>query len=242
MRCSRRPWPDVAPSTARMAVCGQMTVAAILVAAGSGVRLGGEVPKAFVAVAGRTLLEHAASRFVGAPGINACVVVAPADRLDDAAALSGARAVAGGVTRQESVDAGLRVLPAEVDLVLIHDVARPFVPAAVIGRVLQGLARGADAVVPAVPITDTIKRVDRTGTVLATVDRTELVAVQTPQGFRRDVLVAAHAAAAHVAATDDAALVEAAGGRVVVVDGADEAFKVTRTWDLVLAEAVAAHG
>lgn len=218
-----------------------MRIAAILVAAGSGQRLGADVPKAFCTVRGRTLLSYAHARFAAHPDIGPVIVVAPADRLDDARALTGSDAViAGGATRQASVAAGLTALAPDVDAVLVHDVARAFVPTPVIDRVVAALREGADAVIPTRPITDTIKRVDATGLVVETVDRSTLVAVQTPQGFRRDVLVAAHAAAAaHV--TDDAGLVEALGGTVVAVDGADEAFKITHPWDLLLAEAVAAR-
>ncbi len=147
----------------------------------------------------------------------------------------------GGPTRQVSVSFGLAALSDDVDTVLVHDVARPFVPVDVVQRVLARLADGADAVVPARPVTDTIKEVDEEGAVVATLDRSGLRAVQTPQGFRRAVLEAAHAAGAGRSLTDDAALVEVRGGRVVVVDGAEEAFKITRPWDLALAEAVAAR-
>jgi 2-C-methyl-D-erythritol 4-phosphate cytidylyltransferase len=218
-----------------------MRIAAILVAAGSGQRLGADVPKAFCTVRGRTLLSYAHARFAGHDGIGDVIVVAPADLLEDAKALTGSGVVvAGGATRQSSVAAGLAALPGDVDAVLVHDVARAFVPADVIDRVVAALRDGADAVIPTRPITDTIKRVDGGGRVIETVDRSALVAVQTPQGFRRDVLVAAHAAAAaHV--TDDAGLVEALGGTVVAVDGADEAFKITHPWDLLVAEAIAAR-
>jgi 2-C-methyl-D-erythritol 4-phosphate cytidylyltransferase len=209
--------------------------AAILVAAGSGQRLGADLPKAFVPVAGRTLLEHAADRFVGCAEL---VVVAPADRLAEAARLTGARTVAGGATRQQSVAAGLAAVSAEH--VLVHDVARPFVPAAVIDAVLDALVAGADAVVPVVPIHDTVRRVAADGTLAGVVDRASLVAVQTPQGFRREVLLAAHGAGRTSAATDDAALVEAAGGKVVAVPGAETAFKITTPADLVRASALAA--
>jgi 2-C-methyl-D-erythritol 4-phosphate cytidylyltransferase len=215
------------------------TVAAILVAAGSGQRLGADVPKAFCPVKGRTLLEYAHERFAEHPGVRDVIVVAPADRIDQAKALTGAVVVAGGATRQASVAAGLGALDAAIDTVLVHDVARAFVPAAVISRVIEAIEAGADAVIPVRPVTDTIKRVDESRRVVDTVDRSTLVAVQTPQGFRRDVLLAAHAAATHAAATDDAGLVEAYGGTVVVVDGADESFKITHPWDLILAEAVA---
>jgi len=218
-----------------------MRIAAILVAAGAGQRLGADVPKAFCTVRGRTLLSYAHSRFAGHTMIGSVIIVVPADRLEDAKALTGADVVAGGATRQASVAAGLAALPPDVDAVLVHDVARAFVPAEVIDRVVAALRDGADAVIPTRPVTDTIKRVDAGGRVIETVDRSTLVAVQTPQGFRRDVLFAAHTAGAATRVTDDAGLVEAFGGTVVAVDGADEAFKITRPWDLLLAEAVAAR-
>lgn len=221
-----------------MAANGRLTVAAILVAAGAGQRLGADVPKAFCTVRGRTLLEHAHTRFAGHVLVRDVVVVAPADRLAEASRLCGSPVVAGGATRQESVAAGLSILASDVDAVLVHDVARAFAPAAVIDRVLAALAGGADAVIPVRPVTDTIKQVDASGSVAFTLDRSSLVAVQTPQGFRRDVLEAAHATGTSVV-TDDAALVEAAGGKVLVVDGADASFKITHPWDLLVAEAVA---
>jgi 2-C-methyl-D-erythritol 4-phosphate cytidylyltransferase len=217
-----------------------MRIAAILVAAGAGQRLGADVPKAFCTVQGRTLLSYAHARFAAHPAVGPMIVVAPSDRLEHAKALTGAVVVAGGATRQDSVAAGLAALPPDVDAVLVHDVARAFVPAEVIDRVVAALRDGADAVIPTRPVTDTIKRVDARGRVVETVERSTLVAVQTPQGFRRDVLVAAHAAGP-IGVTDDAGLVEALGGTVVAVDGADEAFKITRPWDLLLAEAVAAR-
>lgn len=221
-----------------------MIVAAVLVAAGSGARLGADVPKAFVEVAGRPLLVHAADRFGAHPGIRDLVVAAPAELVESAAVLvPGARVVPGGRTRQQSVDRALAVLADDVDTVLVHDVARAFVPAAVIDRVLAALAAGAQAVVPTLPVADTIRACD--GAELgAVVDRARLAAVQTPQGFVRTVLVGAHeaaraAATASTDATDDAALVEAYGASVVGVAGAAEAFKVTVPLDLALAEAVA---
>jgi 2-C-methyl-D-erythritol 4-phosphate cytidylyltransferase len=217
-----------------------MRIAAILVAAGAGQRLGAEVPKAFCTVRGRTLLSYAHARFAAHPVVGPVIVVAPSDRIEDAKALTGPAVVAGGATRQASVAAGLAVVPPDVDAVLVHDVARAFVPADVIDRVVAALRDGADAVIPTRPVTDTIKRVDADGRVIETVARSSLVAVQTPQGFRRDVLVAAHAAGAGDV-TDDAGLVEALGGTVVAVDGADEAFKITRPWDLLLAEALTAR-
>ena len=210
-----------------------MTVAAVLVAGGSGSRLGSDVPKAFVSLGGRTLIEHALARFTR--HVAHTVVVVPAGW---ESSVVGSVVVAGGSTRQESVDAGLRAVPGHVDYVLVHDVARPFVPDTVIVRVLDALHAGADAVIPALAVTDTIKQVDGDGVVVGTVDRSQLVAVQTPQGFRRSVLSAAHAAG-HDGATDDAALVELAGGRVVVVPGDERAFKITTPWDLTVAEVMA---
>lgn len=223
-----------------MAATGQLTVAAILVGAGDGQRLGADVPKAFCTVAGRTLLEHAAGRFAAHPGVRDLVIVVPPALLDTASVLAPtAVVVAGGRTRQESVRRGLDALADDVDAVLVHDVARPFVPAEVIGRVIAALSVGAQAVIPAVAVVDTVKRVDASEQVSETLDRTSLRAVQTPQGFSRRVLVDAHAAAEGSGRTDDAALVEARDVRVVVVVGADESFKITRPWDLALAEVVA---
>jgi 2-C-methyl-D-erythritol 4-phosphate cytidylyltransferase len=224
-----------------MAAHGHPIVAAILVAAGDGVRLGGAVPKAFTVIRGRTLLEHALVPFRACGAVRDVVVVAPGLYVAHAAALLSdeVTTIAGGPTRQASVSFGLAAVATDIDTVLVHDVARPFVPVEVVDRVLAALAEGADAVVPTRPVTDTIKQVDEEGAVVATLDRSELRVVQTPQGFRRAVLEAAHAAGVGRNFTDDAALVEAHGGQVAVVDGADEAFKITRPWDLALAEAVA---
>jgi 2-C-methyl-D-erythritol 4-phosphate cytidylyltransferase len=222
-----------------MAANGPTTVAAILVAAGSGQRLGASVPKAFVDVAGATLLEHAYRRFANHPAVGDVVVVAPAAMVERAAALTGARVVAGGATRQASVAAGLAALPDGFTFVLVHDVARPFVPEPVVSAVVAALRAGAAAVIPVVPIHDTVRRVEPDGSLAGLVDRSTLAAVQTPQGFHRDVLADAHRLGTDLEATDDAALVEALGHRVVAVEGADEAFKITTVADLVRAEAVA---
>jgi 2-C-methyl-D-erythritol 4-phosphate cytidylyltransferase len=184
-------------------------------------------------VRGRTLLDHACSRFAEHPDVRDVIVVLPAPF---AANVPGA--VAGGATRQDSVHAGIAALAPDVDIVLVHDVARPFVPAAVISRVIAAVVAGADAVVPVLPVADTVKRVDAAANIVETLDRSQLRIVQTPQGFRRSTLAAAHRIGLP-GATDDAALVEAMGGRVIAVDGAEEAFKITRPWDLRVAEAVA---
>lgn len=218
-----------------------MTTGAIVVAAGRGERLGADVPKALVRVGGRTLLEHAVEAVQAAAGVDTVVVAAPPESVDEFASLvPTARVVAGGAMRQDSVRLALASLPADVDVVLVHDAARAFVPVAVVQRVLAAVNAGADAVVPVVPLADTVKEVDAAMSVVRTVDRASLRAVQTPQGFRRDVLERAHAAA-RGPATDDAALVEALGGVVTTVDGSPEALKVTTPFDLVVADAVLSH-
>jgi len=146
--------------------------------------------------------------------------------------------VAGGATRQESVRLALAALPSDVEVVLVHDAARPLVPAELVDAVAAAVLQGADAVVPALPVVETIKEVDGSSLVRLTLERARLRAVQTPQGFRRSVLEQAHAAAPGGDATDDAGLVERLGVPVRVVAGAEEAFKVTRPLDLLLAEAL----
>ncbi len=174
-------------------------------------------------------------------GLGPVVVAAPPAEVDAVAALLAAydvRVVAGGAERDASVAATLAALPPGVDRVLVHDAARCLTPPEVFRAVLAALEAGATAVVPVLPLADTVKRVEGQ-VVVETVPRAALRAVQTPQGFRRDVLARAHAAAvAGGLHTDDAGMVEAAGGRVVTVPGHEEAFKVTRPLDLLLAGAV----
>lgn len=143
----------------------------------------------------------------------------------------------GGATRQDSVRLGLGSLPDDVDIVLVHDAARPFVPAAVVARVVAAVVAGADAVVPVLPVSDTVKQVNSAGAVVATPDRSVLRLTQTPQGFRRSLLERAYSAEGLVA-TDDAGLVEQIGGLVHAVDGDPLAFKITGPLDLLLADAV----
>ena len=183
---------------------------------------------------------HAVRGLRAAPSVGPVVVAAPPDDVDGVRALLApydVQVVAGGAERQESVARALAALPPGVDLVLVHDAARALTPVRVVEAVVAALRAGAVAVVPVVPVADTVKQVDG-DRVVATVDRATLRAVQTPQGFRRDVLVRAHAEVAR-AVTDDAGMVEALGLPVVTVPGAEEAFKVTRPLDLVLAEAAA---
>ena len=221
----------------------------MLPAAGRGERMGSGVVKALRELAGEPLLLHAVRGVRAVPAIGPVVVVVPVGLVNDLAVLLAPYDVvvtAGGAERQESVRFGLAALPAAVDLVLVHDAARALTPAAVFEDVIAALRAGAEAVVPVLPVVDTVKRV-ADGRVLGTVDRTDLRSVQTPQGFTREVLEAAHRQAAHrqaaqrqaqPAATDDAALVERLGRTVQTVAGSQDAFKVTRPFDLVVAEAV----
>ena len=218
----------------------------IVVAAGSGTRLGQSRPKAFVEVAGRTILEHALVRVLGTPTPAQVVVVVPAADVEEAkvvCAASGAPAdrtviVVGGSTRQESVARGLAVLDPAVRTVLVHDAARAFTPADRIEAVAEAVERSASGVVPGLPVTDTIKQRGPGDLVTGTLDRASLVAVQTPQGFPRDRLIAAYAAA-DTEYTDDAALYAAAGHEVLVVEGDALAFKITTPADLRHAESLA---
>jgi 2-C-methyl-D-erythritol 4-phosphate cytidylyltransferase len=221
-----------------------VTTAAVVPAAGRGERLGPDgPPKALRPVGGVPLLLHTVAALTAAGSVGLVVVAAPGERLAEVRALlsgTGATVVAGGASRQASVGACLAALPDDVDVVLVHDAARPFAPPAFIDSVAAAVRAGADAVLPVLPIVDTVKEVHG-DLVTGTVDRGALRAAQTPQGFRRAVLAAAHAAAGTVDATDDAGLVEALGRPVTVIEGHPEAFKVTRPVDLLLAEALLAR-
>lgn len=214
----------------------------VVVAAGAGARLGAGRPKAFVELAGSTLLEHAV-RGVLAAGPDEVVVVVPEalvaharGTVDQLVGTGPAvlTVVSGGAERTDSVAAGLAALSAAVGLVLVHDAARCLTPVGVFERVLAALSLGAKGAIPGVPVVDTIKVVDDGGIIVETPQRSTLRAVQTPQGFDREVLTAAHGAGA--AATDDAALVEALGHAVLVVDGDERALKITTPEDLRRAE------
>lgn len=216
---------------------------ALIPAAGSGTRLGAGIPKAFVDLAGRTILQRSVDG-VFAAGIGHVVVAVPADLVDATRSdVPDAQVVVGGSARSDSVRACLAAAVAgssDPDVVLVHDAARALTPPGVFARVVDAVRSGHDAVIPAVPVTDTLKRVDVDGTVVATVDRAPLRAVQTPQGFRPEALVRAHASSAD--ATDDAGLVEALGMRVHVVAGDLMAFKITTDWDLRLARMLCEQG
>jgi 2-C-methyl-D-erythritol 4-phosphate cytidylyltransferase/2-C-methyl-D-erythritol 2,4-cyclodiphosphate synthase len=222
------------------------SVAVIIVAAGSGTRLGASVPKAFVEIGGRSILERSLRSVLGMTEPVQLVVVAPPERLDEAeriarAALGVASGhltiVAGGDTRQQSVAAGLAVLEESIEVVLVHDSARSLTPASQFEAVVAKVRATSAGVIPGLAVADTIKQVDWMGSVEHTVDRSALVAVQTPQGFPREMLVTSYAAADRDY-TDDAALVAASGHGVSVVDGDPLAFKVTTPWDLARAESL----
>jgi 2-C-methyl-D-erythritol 4-phosphate cytidylyltransferase/2-C-methyl-D-erythritol 2,4-cyclodiphosphate synthase len=215
------------------------SVAVIVVAAGAGIRLGAARPKAFVRVSDATLLEHSVRALVRMQRGTQLIAVVPPDRLDEARALlqplAEAVVVAGGESRQASVAAGLEALDPSVRIVLVHDAARAFTPASLFDEVVAAVEATGEGAVPGLPVSDTVKRTDAADRVTETVDRSELVAVQTPQGFPRTHLVDAYRAATEEA-TDDAALVAAVGHPVRIVRGDALAFKVTTPADLARAE------
>ena len=217
------------------------TTWALLAAAGTGERLGIDRPKAFAPLAGRPLLAESLDRLDRCPWVDAIVVAAPPGWEEPAILLSEELAatkvvscVTGGATRAESVRAALADVPDEALVVLVHDAARPLVDDAVVERVLGPLSEGYEGVVPALPVPDTLKRVEGSS-VVETVARDGLVIAQTPQAFRASALRRAYAGDLSDA-TDCASLVERAGGRVAVVEGDPRLLKVTTPEDLALVE------
>ncbi len=232
-----------------------MTVAAVLTAAGVGSRLGAGQPKALVPVAGQALVAWALDRLAQVAPL--VVITAPADRLDDfheavASVAMGRpaldlRIVAGGDTRQQSVEAGLAAIARsrdDITAVLIHDAARAFQPVVAMEAALGAVAAGADGAVPVVPLVDTLVAAPGDdGSLGPGIDRDSFRAAQTPQVFRWDVAIDAHARAAAdgFEGTDDASLARKYGYRVVATEGHPWGFKVTTAGDLALAEHVARH-
>ncbi len=214
-------------------------VVAIVVAAGSGVRLGGDVPKTLRLLDGRPLVRWSVDALAAGGVTDVVVVVGDGLQGTYQTALAGAavpcRIVVGGATRQESVSCGIAALP-DGEVVLVHDAARPLVPHEVVRAVVDAVRHGADAVIPVVPVSDTVRQV--LGDASTVVDRSGLRAVQTPQGFSRSALVASHRAAAGAEFTDDAAVCEASGYQVVLVAGSREALKITEPLDLAVAEVI----
>jgi 2-C-methyl-D-erythritol 4-phosphate cytidylyltransferase len=213
----------------------------LLVAAGSGERLGADRPKAFARLGGRPLLAESLERLDRSDWVDAIVVAAPPGweepvilLAEELVASKVVAAVPGGGTRADSVRAAFAEVPPDAVVVLVHDAARPLVDDTVLGRVLEPLSEGVDGVVPALRLVDTVKRV-RGALVEETLARDELVGAQTPQAFPADVLRRALTGDV-VGATDCASLVEAAGGRVRVVDGDPRLLKITTAADLELVE------
>ncbi len=231
-----------------------MRVAALVAAAGLGLRLGPGAPKALRLLAGESLLVHSVRAVCVDPRVVEVVVAVPQEAVADVAAdLQGVvhvpvTVVAGGVLRQDSVEILLSAVGDDVSHVLVHDAARPLVPAGTVARVLDELAAGSDAVIPVRPVTDTIKSVAQdprpnasTEMVAGTVDRAALRAVQTPQGYRCSLLRRAHAhRPENLEATDESSLVELLGEPVAMVPGDPEAFQVTTPFDFTVAESVLA--
>ena len=205
-------------------------VAAIIVAAGSGVRFGADIPKALIQLGDRTLIEHAVAAI--SPVVDQVIVTAPASHLSQFQGLLGdaVTVVVGGQTRSESVRAGLAAVSKDYKYLLIHDAARALATTDLAGRVIAALENGEVAVIPGLPQVDTVKNVDENGYVIATPDRSQLRTVQTPQGFELSVLLSAHAANGE--STDDAALVESAGNKVLLIAGEERALKITTPADL----------
>jgi 2-C-methyl-D-erythritol 4-phosphate cytidylyltransferase len=209
-------------------------VAAIIPAAGSGLRLGAEIPKAFLALGGLSLLTRSALAMSTVADV--LIVAAPADALDEASAQlaqvdAEIHIVAGGEHRQESVANALRMVPEDVSIVLVHDAARPLVPIEVTQNIVAAIRNGAKAAIPVLPLVDTIKRVNNNGIAIETVDRNQLRRVQTPQGFDRVTLDLAYQNP-EVVATDDAGLMDALGIAVLTVAGDERSLKITTMSDV----------
>jgi 2-C-methyl-D-erythritol 4-phosphate cytidylyltransferase len=200
------------------------------------------VPKAFFHLDGHTLVERAVSCLLESGVVDRVVVAVPADRTGQAKLILGRNAtvVPGGANRGESVSRALAAVAdtQQPNFVLVHDAARPLTPPELVVRVVEALRAGHSAVVPALPVSDTVKAVDANGVVLGTPQRDGLRAVQTPQGFATDLLLRAYQQAAAADFTDDASLVEQIGGQVQVVDGDPLAFKITTRLDILLAQAI----
>ena len=214
---------------------------ALIVAAGSGERLGAGRPKALLALAGRPMLQWSIDALTATAGVESIIVALP----PGASAPGGVAAVQGGASRSESVRIALAAARPDEQVVLVHDAARPLLTPALADAVLAALEGddGADAAIAAAPVTDTIKRAGEDRVVTETPPRSELWSVQTPQVFRRAALARALDVAAHelAGATDDASLIERAGGRVVIVPAPSENLKVTTPVDLRLAELLLAE-
>jgi len=227
----------------------KLTVSAIIVAAGGGVRLGSDAPKAFVKIAGRTMLSYSLAAVAQVSSFGELILTVPegfenAARAEVAAAGLGipVKITPGGTERQDSVRIALGLTSSESELVVVHDAARPLATPAIFQACIDAAARAGGAIA-AIPVADTLKRVvDSDRAIAATVARAGLWQAQTPQAFRRELLVEAHrrAVAQGIVATDDADLVERAGVRVEVVEGSTANIKITTPSDLAIVEAIIA--
>jgi len=229
-------------------VSGRPRVAAVIVAGGAGTRFGGDRPKQFLEILGRTVVQRSVDAFAECGFVDEVVLVLPGTCLDEGAVIAGRalsaslRVVAGGARRQDSVASGVRAVSADADVVLVHDAARPFVTGTLIAATIAA-ARAHGAAIVAMRAHDTVKHVaneDGTLIVRATIPRDEVYLAQTPQGFTRDVLARAVALGATRDATDEASLVEALGLPVAIVAGDSTNMKVTVPADLIVANAIAA--
>ena len=212
---------------------------AIVTAAGAGERLGAGVPKAFVELGSKTMLEHAVAGLLSSGVVDRVVVAAPAERVAQSVSMFVERVtvVEGGAERGDSVRRALTAV-GDAEFILVHDAARPFTPLNQIQRVVAALRDGMRAVIPVLPVVDTIKAVDANGVVLGTPERAGLRAVQTPQGFEAALLHRAYQQSGGLTVTDDASMVENLGVPVHTVAGDALAFKITTALDLRLAQAV----
>lgn len=222
---------------------------AVVVAAGSGVRLGRRDPKALLTIGGRAMVAIAVEHALSSPSIVAVVVVAPPgfeDRVREAVASidgSSVIVVTGGATRQRSVEAGIRAVDAGVDVVVVHDAARPFASSELFSAVVESVVAGADAAVPVLPLVDTVKRI-RDGSIVGTEPRDGLALAQTPQACRIELLRdgLAKAEESGLDFTDDAGLLEWAGASIRTVAGDPGNFKVTTPSDLARADGILRSG
>jgi len=205
-------------------------VAAIIAAAGSGIRFGADIPKALIQLGNQTLIEHAVAAI--SPVVDQVIVTAPASHLSQFQSLLGdaVTVVVGGQTRSESVRAGLAAVSSDIKYVLIHDAARALATTDLANRILSALQNGEVAVIPGLPQVDTVKSVGGNGYVTSTPNRADLRNIQTPQGLELSVLKKAHDSKGE--GSDDAALVESAGFKVLVIDGEERALKITTPVDL----------
>ena len=210
--------------------------AAIIAGAGAGNRLGANLPKALVKLVDKTLVEHAVSSL--APVAQLLIVTAPAGYEEEFAKVLGDQVtvITGGILRSDSIRLALAQVPNDYEYILVHDAARSLATTTLAKSVVEQLAKGEQAVIPALDVIDTVKEVDASGYVRNTLNRSSLRAVQTPQGFTRSVLARAHEASDD--ATDDAALVEALGVAVKVIAGEERALKITNKSDLATATGI----